>query len=168
MWWYLYITTRKSFVSIWKTRKGSFHWSAAFATVLVVIPTKQGCEKGNSFHTSQLWKEFPFSHLKSQIKYCSWEIFWERVWKGKDFLRKNKKVFAFHTSNNCIWKIFWEGVWKGKDFLRKKEKVFTFHTSKKCTWDIWKWSPPPTTRRRRRTLSSPWSVGFAADKTIIC
>ncbi len=48
---------------------------------------------------------------------------------------------------------------------RGVKRDFSFHTPKNCTWDIWKWSPPPTTTRRRRTtLSSPWSVGFAADK----
>ncbi len=46
-------------------------------------------------------REILFENKKKEVitfhtsNNCLWEIFWEGVWKGKDFLRKNEKSFYF-------------------------------------------------------------------------
>ncbi len=103
-----------------QTRKGSFHWSAAWK---IVFLTNQCTVMHTVFAFSHpFWdKIFAFSHP-----------FWD-------------KVFAFsHPS----W-----------------DKVFHFHTPKTEHGKM-KNGPPATTRRRWTTLSSPCSVGCAADRKL--
>ena len=85
--------------------------------------------------------------------------------------------FSFHTLHTCAQEFFWEGVWKGKNFfekrieerkifLAKKISFFLLFTPQKTVHGKFETGLPQTTTRGRTTLSSPWSVGCAADKNM--
>ncbi len=85
--------------------------------------------------------------------------------------------FSFHTLHTCAQEFFWEGVWKGKNFfekrieerkifLAKKISFFLLFTPQKTVHGKFENGLPQTTTRGRTTLSSPWSVGCAADKNM--
>ncbi len=121
-----------------RNKKGSFHWSAAFMKLRLKKVKKWDW-------STNFWNDVLACMLP----------FWDKVFTLH--IHFETKFLPLHIHLRQSFCLF-------TPLLRQRFCLFT-PPKNVCTWSGQKQAPP--TPPRRTTLSSPWSVGCAADKKLV-